>query len=398
MMNMGLSRRALHGIARYRASRWHEQHQGCCRFTPTCSAYADQAIRQRAFPVAVLLVVWRMLRCTPLTPLGTHDPVRPRTLPLRKVVGVLALSAISTALVAGAASAAATSALPRDPLATPGGCDLAVGGRVWNTLGSDHPLQVFKGQRIVVTGIAPSGVGRAGDLAATTTTTVNFIEKIATVDFTDHTTGVDFQQSVNVDKYLKYGAGIYRVDLHSTAPGAWDCTATFYVELNGSKLAGEIGILLGATGALGAVGASAGGKPERDPVPDDRGLLDPTATPEQVDEQQKPFKDRAVNTRNDAAFGCTLALLFAVWAGTYGKAIGAAIPVAGAAGDGRRRVYVRGHAVLGFISGLFAGIGLAVAGQQFGLFPLTVWTAIVYPAAAAVLGGFRAWFGRAWRV
>jgi putative membrane protein insertion efficiency factor len=38
---------------------------GQCRFYPSCSAYAEQAIRTRGAVVGSGLAVWRVLRCNP---------------------------------------------------------------------------------------------------------------------------------------------------------------------------------------------------------------------------------------------------------------------------------------------------------------------------------------------
>ena len=46
----------------------------CCRFTPTCSAYAIEAIQKRGASVGTLLSIWRILRCNPLCK-GGYDPV-----------------------------------------------------------------------------------------------------------------------------------------------------------------------------------------------------------------------------------------------------------------------------------------------------------------------------------
>ncbi|MBE6532197.1 MAG: membrane protein insertion efficiency factor YidD [Ruminococcaceae bacterium] len=46
----------------------------CCRFTPTCSAYAIEAYRKRGFFVGTILTVWRILRCNPFSK-GGYDPV-----------------------------------------------------------------------------------------------------------------------------------------------------------------------------------------------------------------------------------------------------------------------------------------------------------------------------------
>jgi putative membrane protein insertion efficiency factor len=46
---------------------------GQCRFTPTCSVYAEQAIRARGVTVGLALAVWRVLRCQPFGRAGV-DP------------------------------------------------------------------------------------------------------------------------------------------------------------------------------------------------------------------------------------------------------------------------------------------------------------------------------------
>lgn len=45
-----------------------------CRFKPTCSHYAQGAIRRHGALVGSLRAAWRVARCGPWTPLGTVDP------------------------------------------------------------------------------------------------------------------------------------------------------------------------------------------------------------------------------------------------------------------------------------------------------------------------------------
>ncbi|MGH3085847.1 MAG: membrane protein insertion efficiency factor YidD [Rubrobacteraceae bacterium] len=45
-----------------------------CRFTPSCSRYAVEAIRKRGAFKGSLLGIWRILRCNPFCK-GGHDPV-----------------------------------------------------------------------------------------------------------------------------------------------------------------------------------------------------------------------------------------------------------------------------------------------------------------------------------
>lgn len=45
-----------------------------CRFKPSCSHYAEGAIRKYGALTGSLKAVWRVLRCGPWTPAGTIDP------------------------------------------------------------------------------------------------------------------------------------------------------------------------------------------------------------------------------------------------------------------------------------------------------------------------------------
>ena len=48
-----------------------------CRFVPTCSQYAIEAIRIHGPAKGLVLAVWRILRCNPFGKCG-RDPVPPR--------------------------------------------------------------------------------------------------------------------------------------------------------------------------------------------------------------------------------------------------------------------------------------------------------------------------------
>lgn len=49
----------------------------CCRFTPSCSAYAVEAITVHGAFKGLFLAVKRVLRCNPLCK-GGYDPVPPK--------------------------------------------------------------------------------------------------------------------------------------------------------------------------------------------------------------------------------------------------------------------------------------------------------------------------------
>ncbi len=48
---------------------------GFCRFYPTCSEYAKEAIKKRGVARGALRALWRVLRCNPVSK-GGYDPVR----------------------------------------------------------------------------------------------------------------------------------------------------------------------------------------------------------------------------------------------------------------------------------------------------------------------------------
>ncbi len=50
-----------------------------CRFLPSCSEYAIEAVHKRGIVVGGALATWRVLRCNPLCR-GGHDPVPAREL------------------------------------------------------------------------------------------------------------------------------------------------------------------------------------------------------------------------------------------------------------------------------------------------------------------------------
>ena len=48
-----------------------------CRYYPTCSCYAVEAIETHGAFKGFLLALWRVLRCNPLSK-GGYDPVPPK--------------------------------------------------------------------------------------------------------------------------------------------------------------------------------------------------------------------------------------------------------------------------------------------------------------------------------
>jgi hypothetical protein len=70
------SRAALKAIGAYQSARSGQLSP--CRFTPSCSEYAAEAVGLHGFVYGTGLAIWRILRCNPL---GSHglDPVPIKT-------------------------------------------------------------------------------------------------------------------------------------------------------------------------------------------------------------------------------------------------------------------------------------------------------------------------------
>lgn len=47
---------------------------GTCKYEPTCSVYAEQAIKKYSLIKAMFVIIWRIIRCNPLSK-GGYDPI-----------------------------------------------------------------------------------------------------------------------------------------------------------------------------------------------------------------------------------------------------------------------------------------------------------------------------------
>ena len=70
-------KRALLALIRFYQRQISPLFPPCCRFTPTCSQYALEAIQVHGAAKGVFLALKGILRCNPLFP-GGYDPVPPR--------------------------------------------------------------------------------------------------------------------------------------------------------------------------------------------------------------------------------------------------------------------------------------------------------------------------------
>ena len=396
-----LAHSAVRGIQRYRRSRYG--NLGGCRFEPSCSHYAEQALRARALPVALLLIASRLLRCNPLAVRRAPDPHqrarrrRPRANTLPTAFAVLALSGFVVVVTAAVANAVGVT----------GGCTATVNGADPSSLTKNNPLVVHKHEAVQFTGTAPSSVA-GGQQTSNTHIDVEVIDGVYGVTSSDHPgTGAQWGGTQAIDNYLKYGVGLYHVKGIASGSGGWTCTGDAYVQLvDGSPLSHPIGEAAAAVAGLGALGAAASGfggsgdatyaddSPEDHPTEDPLKKFDPEYGMTPVEKADRHMT-RAVTdspTAGVSALGCIgLLILTALVANGAQGLLGAtaAVPAAPA----RRRVWVRGHPVLGTISGFFLGIGLTVLLQQYAYWPLTIVTAIIFPIVVAIVCGLHAYLG-----
>jgi putative membrane protein insertion efficiency factor len=71
---LSLPKRALLWLIRFYRAAISPHHQPCCRFTPTCSQYALEAVEKYGAVKGGCLALGRILRCNPLCK-GGYDPV-----------------------------------------------------------------------------------------------------------------------------------------------------------------------------------------------------------------------------------------------------------------------------------------------------------------------------------
>ena len=71
---MFVMKKVLISLIRFYQRRISPYKKPCCRFYPTCSAYAVEAIEKKGLLRGGLMALWRILRCNPFCK-GGLDPV-----------------------------------------------------------------------------------------------------------------------------------------------------------------------------------------------------------------------------------------------------------------------------------------------------------------------------------
>lgn len=73
-MKKSIGKRILIALVRFYQTQISPARPRCCRFQPTCSQYAIEAIEKYGAWKGLGLAVWRILRCNPFCK-GGYDPV-----------------------------------------------------------------------------------------------------------------------------------------------------------------------------------------------------------------------------------------------------------------------------------------------------------------------------------
>jgi putative component of membrane protein insertase Oxa1/YidC/SpoIIIJ protein YidD len=403
-----LTQRVLHAIDHHRQT--SIASRSCCRFTPSCSHYAEEQFRTRAFSVALVLTGARIIRCNPIAKRKAYDPVRrtrrwrPRPNAIPTFFAVVALAGLGVVVTASVAQAVGVT----------NGCTATINGRDPATMDQDHPLVVRKHGVVQVRGTVPPAIAAQGSSIKSNThikvSIVSGLFEPTTKD--DPGTGPTWGGTKAVDDYLKYGVGLYKVTGVATGSG-WSCEGSGYVELKdgnplGKPVGGGAGVAI-LLGLLGAAASSRGGEPDAPAAsPSSDGEGDEPVTPH-GDSMEEHFAaeeaERIIIKPNPgeegmAGLACLVLIIIAIGAAFAGSDIGAG--AVGAVPAARRqrtsRVWSHGHPVMGFISGLILGLGLTILLQQFAVWPLTIVTFIVLPVVVAIICAIRAYMGRPYKV
>lgn len=384
----------LRGIERYRASEYHRSRAAQCRFSPSCSHFAEDALERMGLPAALTAVTWRVIRCNKLVRLGTSDPLvngrrlRPNSGATTLRVVFLMSIVLLFLLVASVALGQSIS----------GGCSASINNRAPGTLTEQNPLVVGNGETVSVSGTVPPGA----DQNSITKITIVLLGDTGVTVKTHAANGPTWGGPANVDEYLKRGAGIYKVRADATGSG-WACAADGYIKLDGSRIPAAVAGGVAAVSA-GAAFASRGAKHPTSASPDS---ARPSAEEvkgdwgRSIDSALGYKPDRAANARNDA-LGC---IGFAAGVASFliFKAINTPVivppPAASIAPATKSdRIYVHGHTVAGFFSGLILGLALSIMLQQLGILAFSIWTLVALPVLTALIVAIRARVGRAWRI
>jgi hypothetical protein len=197
------------------------------------------------------------------------------------------------------------------------------------------------------------------------------------------TSGTSWQNTVPVDKYAKYGVGLYKVVGQSDGP-AGSCSGSALINVSGNPLKTVVGAAAAGITALGLVGLGVAGaasaletrsstRPIEEWVTDE---LERTAQAEEQEEPEQVFPQFIPEPLRMCCFFAALPALLLT--GMTMAAGGGPPPAAGPATRLPRAGWRPRISAVGLIGGLLAGAGIVVLLQQY---------ALVYPTRAVAIEG-----------
>lgn len=327
----------------------------CC-FDVSCSHYGLEMYRRHPFAKATAKTARRILSCNPWTAarrgrLTAEEAGRLRRMAAATLLAALALFALLT-VPAGAE-------VTGDCSATFAGVDVA--DRSSTDPADAIPVQ--QGSSVPAAGQSPAPVNR-----------VRVQLEFAGFRWTvadSAVSGTTWQETVDVDRYARYGVGLYKV--LAVSEGAGTCTAAALVRVEGDPLrtaAGLGGAGLAAAGLAGLLVAGARaageGRGATPPAPGGGGAV----------------WGAGINDGFRLCVGCLLpALLLTALVLVSG------VPAAAGGGGGpARRVRWRPRiSFVGLVAGLLTGVGSLILLQQYAVaYPTRTLTILVVGAGLAL--------------
>jgi hypothetical protein len=267
-----------------------------------------------------------------------------------------------------------------------GPCSGTANGRDVAKLTNDNPLVIREGQELTVTGNVPLGEA-AKNPVSTTTVKVSLIDDVVgiTSDAQPSTGGIYTSNNTSIGDYFDFGVGLYRIDVTNTGEGgAWKCTYTAYVKLEGGTLSKPLGLVAFGAVVIGVIGLLfAKGRKPKEPGWIDGGL----GTSDQIAREESW----------QAAGAQYLEAVRFDERGQHGF-----LPLAQLAPNERviwtGKVRIFGHPVAGLLWGLLLGFGVGLLGWQQARWTVNVGSIVILPLVIAALSFLFAWAGWGYRI
>lgn len=327
-----------------------------CAFERSCSEFALDAFRTHSFFRASIKTSMRILSCSRHSVRSSRrDPLdrKASLVHVMRMASVLVLTFGLVLFIAGGAEAEVTP-----------GCSASINDVSLIGRSSSDPQDAIDVKEH--TGISASGQSAAP--ISHVRVDMEFAGfRYAVAD--QPTSGNTWSSSVAVDKYAKYGVGLYKVVAESA--GAQPCIGSGLVNVAGNPLKTAVGVTALAMAAVGAAGA----------------LTTSASASLEARSSMDEWLDAEAEYMPDPLRICGFLLLPALiltgvaMVTTGGGSVDAGGPTA------RKVSWKPRITIVGLISGLFLGLGLLVLAQQYAVIYPTRNVAITFLVGGLLLSG-----------